>query len=105
MAKITFIIHSLEFTEKNFECFTSKPNAHGTFKNVHIKINLTINMSEINGLIFVCFPFSKSNLYSIWLLWNSEVHFCLMHKLAIGPYLQQDLYNHQDHNLPPSNPF
>ena len=38
------IIHVLKLIEKNFECFTSKPNAHGTFWNLHIKINLKINI-------------------------------------------------------------
>ena len=28
-----------------------------------------------------------------------------LHKLTIGPYLQQDLSILQDHNPPPSNPF
>ena len=43
---LKIIIYALNLKEKNFECFTSKPNAHGTLGNLHIKINLKINISE-----------------------------------------------------------
>ena len=42
------IIYVLELLQKNFECFTSKPNAHGTFRNLLNKINLKINILETN---------------------------------------------------------
>ena len=32
------IIHVLKLLEKNFECFTSRPNAHGTFWNCILKL-------------------------------------------------------------------
>ena len=43
------IIHVMKLVLKNFECFTSKPNANGTLWNLHIKINL--KTTETNGSI------------------------------------------------------
>ena len=43
------IIHVLKLLQENFECFTSKPNAHGTFRNLNIKINL-ISLKLIDQL-------------------------------------------------------
>ena len=40
------IIYILKLLQKNFECFTSKPNSHGILSNLYIKINLKINISE-----------------------------------------------------------
>ena len=34
------IITCPETSTENVQCFTSKPNAHGTFWNLHVKINL-----------------------------------------------------------------
>ena len=48
---LKIIIHVLKRLQKNFEYFTSTPNAHGTFRNLHIKINLKINISETTGPI------------------------------------------------------
>ena len=42
------MIHALKLIQKNVEYFTSKPNAHGTIWNLHIKINLKIHISETN---------------------------------------------------------
>ena len=36
------IIQVLKVVQKNFDYFASRPNAHGTFSNLHIKINLKI---------------------------------------------------------------
>ena len=32
------IIHVLELAQKNFECLTSKPKAHGTFESYILKL-------------------------------------------------------------------
>ena len=48
---LEIIIHVLKFIEKNLEFFTLKPNAHGTFRNLHIKINIKFNISDTNGTI------------------------------------------------------
>ena len=48
---IKIIIHVLKLVQKIFECFTSKPNAHGTFRNLNIEINYKINISETSGPI------------------------------------------------------
>ena len=55
------LIHILKPPQKKFEHFTSKPNAHRTFRNLHIIINFKINrpISEINRSIelkFCIFP-------------------------------------------------
>ena len=39
------------FSLQKFECFTSKPSAHRTFLNMHIKFNLKVNISETNRSI------------------------------------------------------
>ena len=36
---LKIIVHVLRILLQNFECFVSKPNAHGTFSNFHIKIS------------------------------------------------------------------
>ena len=46
---------SWNFYRKFFEYFTSKPNAQGIFLNLHIKIDLKINIFETNGLIILNF--------------------------------------------------
>ena len=48
---LEIIIHILKLLHKNVECFTSEPNAHGIFWNLHIKSNLKINTSETNESI------------------------------------------------------
>ena len=48
---LKIIIHALKLLQKHFECFTSKPNAHGTFRNFHININFKIHISETSGPI------------------------------------------------------
>ena len=45
---LKIIIHVLKLLQKNIECFTSNPNAHGTFCNLHIKTDLKINISVNN---------------------------------------------------------
>ena len=35
---LKIIKHVMKIPQKNFESFTSKPNAHGIFRNMHIKI-------------------------------------------------------------------
>ena len=65
---LKIIIHVLKLPQKNFESFTSKPNAHGTFWNLHIKINLKIYIAETNrqwNWNLACFLFSKFNMYNI----------------------------------------
>ena len=42
------IMHVLKRLQKNLECFTSEPKAHGIYKNLHIKINLKIHILETN---------------------------------------------------------
>ena len=76
MAKIIYLLWNPYFKllympwklyNKFFECFTSKPNEHGTFWNLHIKINLKIHISETNtsvDLKFCIFLFSKSKISS-----------------------------------------
>ena len=56
-------------------------------------------MSEISNC---CHYFLSNTCTGItnWFLGNPEVH-----KIAIGPYLQQDPLNLRDYNPPPSNPF
>ena len=60
---IKIITHVLKFLQKFFEYFTSKSNAHGTFCNSHIKINLNINISEANGSIEL--KFCMTSIYKI----------------------------------------
>ena len=58
----------LKLIQKNVERYTSKLNAHGTFWNLHIKINLKINISETSGLInfkFCILSIFKSRICSI----------------------------------------
>ena len=45
---LKIFIQVLKLLQKNFECSASKPNAHGTFWNLHIKINFKMNISETN---------------------------------------------------------
>ena len=35
---LKIITDVMKIPQKNFESFTSKPNAHGIFRNMHIKI-------------------------------------------------------------------
>ena len=42
------IIHVQKRLRKDIECFISKPNAHGKFWDLHIKISLKINISKTN---------------------------------------------------------
>ena len=39
-----YSLHVLKFVQKNCECFTSKPNANGSFWNFHIKINRIVEL-------------------------------------------------------------
>ena len=50
---IEVIIHVLKFLYTNVECFTSKPNAYGTFWNLHIKISFSL--SKLNLLLIGSF--------------------------------------------------
>ena len=61
------IIRVLKLLQKNFECFTSNPNSHETFWNLHITINKKVNISDTNGQLnwnLVCFLFPKSRIFS-----------------------------------------
>ena len=47
---------SPKLLQKIFECFIWKPNAYGSFWNLHIKINWKINISVIRGEGSLGFP-------------------------------------------------
>ena len=83
---LKIIIRALKPIQKNFDCFTSKPNAHETFSNLHIKNNLKISISRTNRPIemqfFCALYFQNLRIYSrptkiikfwplIWQLQNS----------------------------------
>ena len=48
---LKIIVHALKLVQESFECFASNPNAHGTFLNLQIKINLKIRISETSRAI------------------------------------------------------
>ena len=73
------IIHVLKVLQKNFECFTSKPNTHGTFWNLHIKINYIyiyiyiyiylklidqLNWNFVFSLLYCCRIHSRKIIYN-----------------------------------------
>ena len=92
---VEIIIHVLKLLQKN-ECFTSKPHAHGTFWNLHIKINLKIHISKTNRSIkfnFVFSPFSKFRLCSIKIIkfWQLKWQFQIQQNsvpVSLNPILQ-----------------
>ena len=65
---LKIIIVSLNFFRKIIECFTSKPNTHGTFWNLDIKINQKINISEVNRSIEL-----KFCILSIFMVQNTQI--------------------------------
>ena len=81
------------FNRKFFECFASKPNAQGTFWNLHIKINFKKLISrKLMGQLnwyFMCVLFSKSRIYwgrrvigiSGFLIWSKTLM-----ELIFNPY-------------------
>ena len=61
-------VHNQKLIQKNFDRFTSIPNSHGTFWDIHININFKVNISEINRPIkleFCMLSILKSNIFSI----------------------------------------
>ena len=86
-----------------YEYFTSKSNVHGTFWNLHIKINLKICILGTNGPIEFkfCMLFSKSRLCSIkiiksWqLLWQFKIQQNSV-PVALKKYWQTYLHNNSN---------
>ena len=89
-------IYTLKLIQKSFECFTSNPNAHGTFWNLHIKFNLKIHISKTSGpvnsnfvlLCLWCRLHSRKIIKLLQLIWqfqnSAKLNLCpIKKKLAV----------------------
>ena len=66
-------LQTLKLLQKNVESFTSKPNVHGTFWNLHIKIKKLISRKQLNWN-FVWFARMHHLRWTQWMtMWDLRI--------------------------------